>query len=256
MAALLPILTFHDLAVPNSPVSIRPGVFRRGLTRLFERGYRTLSLSEAVELIRRGEQAPSGHFVITFDDGYRSVYEEAFPTLIECGMSATVFLAVGRGAGTASEDSLPPLCNRPMLSWSQIREMRQAGIELGAHTLTHPDLTRLPGHEVESEIHDSKVVIEQALGTPVRSFAYPFGRYDDRSRQIVQRHFQCGCSDRLGLITPSSDPYALERVDGYYLRTDRLFAVMSTRWLSCYVRARSIPRRVRRAFQLRPRRRD
>jgi hypothetical protein len=88
------------------------------------------------------------------------------------------------------------------------------------------------------------------LGTPVECFAYPYGRYDNRSREIVRQHFACACSDKLGLITPDSDPYALERVDAAYLRTDRLFDMMLTRLFPWYVWARSIPSRIRLAIQL------
>jgi hypothetical protein len=83
----------------------------------------------------------------------------------------------------------------------------------------------------------------------VNCFAYPFGRYDQRSREIVQHHFSCACSDKLGLITRDSDLYALERVDAYYLRTDRLFDIMLMRLFPWYIVARSIPRQIRHAVQ-------
>ncbi len=124
------------------------------------------------------------------------------------------------------------------------------GITFGVHTLTHPDLTRLPLDRVETEICGSKTIIEDALSTQVSSFAYPYGRYNRRCRDIVQQYFACACSDKLGLVTTNSDLYALERVDAYYLRTERLFDVMLTRLFPWYILARSIPRRIRRAIQL------
>jgi peptidoglycan/xylan/chitin deacetylase (PgdA/CDA1 family) len=135
-----------------------------------------------------------------------------------------------------------------MLSWGEIREMHQQGINFDAHTCTHPDLTRLPLDRVEAEVCNSKVIIEDALGVPVACFAYPYGRYDTRSRDIVRRHFVCACSDRLGLITAGSDPYALGRVDTYYLRSERLFALTVSRLFPLYIRARNIPRGVRRTI--------
>jgi peptidoglycan/xylan/chitin deacetylase (PgdA/CDA1 family) len=155
-----------------------------------------------------------------------------------------------------------------MLAWREMREMQHSGINFGAHTLTHPDLTRLPFDRVQAEVCDSKAIIEDALGAPVACFAYPYGRYDHRSREIAWQHFACACSDKLGLVAAGSDPYALERVDAYYLRTDRLFDpyalervdayylrtdrlfdVILTGLFPWYIRARSIPRRIRRAFQ-------
>jgi peptidoglycan/xylan/chitin deacetylase (PgdA/CDA1 family) len=127
--------------------------------------------------------------------------------------------------------------------------MQRWGIEFGAHTCTHPDLTCTPFDRVKKEIYDSKAIIEDVLGTPVSCFAYPYGRYNHQVRNIVQEHFSCACSDKLGLINKCSDLFAFERVDAYYLRTDRLFQIMLTRLFPWYVLARSIPRRIRRALQ-------
>jgi hypothetical protein len=121
-------------------------------------------------------------------------------------------------------------------------------IRFGAHTLTHPDLTRLPAGRVEAEVGDSKSIIEDALGAPVVCFAYPYGRYDGTSREIASRHFECACSDRLGLITVKSDAFALERVDAYYLGTDRLFDILLSNSFSRYIWTRSVPRRIKRAL--------
>ncbi|UCC65309.1 MAG: polysaccharide deacetylase family protein [Anaerolineae bacterium] len=249
MAPWFPILTFHDIDEDRSVISISPGVFRRGIARLHDRGYQTLSLLEAVDYLRRGASFPDRSLVITFDDGYQTVYDEAFPVLQRYGLSATVFLTVGEKGPGRPSDRLPSLEGRSMLTWRQIREMHRWGINFGAHTLTHPDLARLPFDRVEAEVCDSKAIIEDALGAPVACFAYPCGRYDRRSREVVQQYFACACSDKLGLITAGSDPYALERVDTYYLRSDQLFDVMLTRRFPWYIRARRIPRRIRRAFQ-------
>jgi peptidoglycan/xylan/chitin deacetylase (PgdA/CDA1 family) len=192
---------------------------------------------------------PEKSFVMTFDDGYETVYQAAFPILQDMGMSATVFLAVGESGSRKAEERLPSLEGRSMLNWHEIQEMKRWGIEFGAHTLTHPDLIRLPRNRMEMEICDSKKIIENILGTPIPCFAYPYGRYNDRVRELVQQHFVCASSDKLGFITPSSDLYALERVDAYYLRTDTLFNLILTRWFSWYIWARRIPRWIRRTVE-------
>ena len=251
MAAWLPILTFHDIDDHPSVISTPRSLFRRAMARLNERGYRTLTLLEAADYLRRGEPFPSRYLVITFDDGYQSAYNEVFPVLRRYGMSATVFLAVGESAGREHRVQLPPFDGREMLTWSQIREMHAWGVAFGAHTLTHPDLTCLSDGRVEKEVRDSKAIIEDNLGSSVLSFAYPKGRYDDRVRGTVQQHFLCACSDKLGLLTQRSDPYALQRVDAYYLRTDRSLGLMFTSLFPWYISLRSGPRRTRRALQLR-----
>jgi peptidoglycan/xylan/chitin deacetylase (PgdA/CDA1 family) len=250
MAASLPVLTFHALDDRPSVISFSPPVFRRGMAKLHESGYQTLSLLEAVDCLCRGAPFPDRSLVITFDDGYQTMYDEAFPVLQRYGLSAMVFLTVGETGTRRSAGRLPSLNGRSMLAWHEIREMQRWGIAFGAHTLTHPDLTRLPLDRVEAEVCDSKAIIEDSLSAPVVCFAYPYGRYDRRSREIVRQHFACACSDKLGLITAGSNPYALKRVDTYYLRTDRLFDMMLTRLFPWYIGACSIPRRIRRAAQL------
>jgi peptidoglycan/xylan/chitin deacetylase (PgdA/CDA1 family) len=251
MAAFLPVLTFHALDDRPSVISFSPRVFGRSMAELHQRGYRALGLSEAVGCLRQGQPFPPRAFVITFDDGYRSVYDEAFPVLQGYGMLATVFVTVGERTTARPAGRLPSLSGRSMLAWHEIREMQQWGIDFGAHTLTHPDLTCMPLDRAEAEIRDSKAIIEDALGARVDCFAYPYGRYDQRTRDIAKQHFACACSDELGLVAAGSDLYALERVDAYYLRTDRLFRVMLTEWFPWYIRARGVPRRIRHLVQRR-----
>lgn len=252
MAASLPVLTFHALDDQPSVISFPTPLFRRAIARLHESGFHTLDLLEAIDCLQRGVALPQRSVVITFDDGYRSVYEEAFPVLERYGMCATVFLTVGEQTSTEPARRLPSLHGRPMLSWREIREMRSAAITFGAHTLTHVDLTQAPLDRVEVEICQSKAIIESAMSAPVASFAYPYGRFDRHSVAVARQHFACACSDKLGLVSPDSDPYTLERVDAYYLRSDRLFDLTTTSLFPLYVTARNIPRRIRRALQSSP----
>ena len=248
MASSLPILTFHAIDNRASVISFSPALFEQGLRLLHDNGYRTLSLLDAADGLRKGLSFPARSLVITFDDGYQSVYEHAFPVLRRYHMTATVFLAVGE----TRTKRLPPMEDRSMLSWTEIKEMHRAGIAFGTHTLTHPDLTRLSGERLETEVIDGKRVIEDALGSRVDTFAYPFGRYDKRCRELVSRHFLCACSDKLGLVRPSSDTYAVERVDTYYLQSERLLTSIFATWFPYYILARAIPRQVRRAVKLSP----
>jgi peptidoglycan/xylan/chitin deacetylase (PgdA/CDA1 family) len=243
-ASALPILTFHALDERQSPISFSPDLFGRCLAQLHRRRYRTLNVAQAADLLRRNAAWPERSVVITFDDGYRSVFDVAFPLLHEFEMTATLFLTVGEGPRGASDAELPAMCGRPMLSWAEIREMQGAGLSVGAHTLTHPDLTRLAPERMETEICRSKAILEDALGMAVAAFAYPYGCYDRRSRAVVERHFTCACSTRLGLARAGGDLYALERVDALHLRADRLFGLLFTGLLPWYLRARGATRRV------------
>jgi peptidoglycan/xylan/chitin deacetylase (PgdA/CDA1 family) len=244
MVVQLPILTFHAIEEQSSVISFPPELFRRGMGKLHENGYRTISLLEAVDRLNSKKLFPERSFVITFDDGYQSLYQEAFPVLKRYGFSATVFLTVG--AQETMDTRLPSLEGRSMLTWQEIREMQRGRIEIGAHTCTHPDMTRLPIEQVRSEIMDSKVILEDTLGVSISSFAYPYGRYDPRIQEIMKQFFICACSDQLGQMSSNSNPYALERVDAYYLRTDRLFDIMLTKMFPIYLHARGVLRQFHR----------
>ena len=156
MVPYLPILTFHALDDQSSVISFSPELFRSGIAKLYEKGYRTVSLLEAANCLGRGKPFPDRSFVITFDDGYESIYKEAFPVLQYYGLSATVFLTVGEKEVTNPAYRLPSLNGRSMLNWPEIQEMTRGGIIFGAHTLNHPDLTRIPRERMEAEIRDSK----------------------------------------------------------------------------------------------------
>ena len=249
MARSLPVLTFHALDREASVISFDPRVFEHGIAGLHAQGYRSIRLTEALACLRRRQAFPDRTFVVTFDDGFQTAYTEGFPVLQRHGVSATVFLRVGTAEVPHPAARLPPFEGRTMLSWPEIREMQAGGIEFGAHTVTHRDLTRMAADQVAVEMSTSKALIEDVLGTPVTTFAYPFGRYDARSRRMAQQYFSCACADTLGLLSGGSDPYALERVDAYYLRTRRLFDLMGTALFPWYVMARNIPRQLRRSVQ-------
>ena len=241
----LPILTFHAVDDAGDVGAFPPGVFRRAMARLHRDGFRTLDLADAVAGLRRGDATlPDRAVVLTFDDGYRSAYTDAFPVLQEHGMTATVFLAVGARDGAG--ERLPSLTGREMLSWNEIREMAGAGIAFGAHTLSHADLTALDPDRIEAEVLGSRTVIEQRLGVPVPGFAYPFGRFDTRSRAVVRRCFDFACSDLFSLVTPASDPWALERIDMLYFRGPRRVGLVTSAWLPVLVPAIAAARRIRR----------
>jgi peptidoglycan/xylan/chitin deacetylase (PgdA/CDA1 family) len=242
----VPVLIFHSLDDRATLTSFPPRVFEHGLVRLQAHGYRALDLMQVVDCLVQGQGLPSRAFVITFDDGYESVYNVAFPLLQRLGMAATVFLTVGERRSSDPKARLPARTGRVMLSWQQMREMQRHGIHFGAHTLTHPRLSELPLERVQHEICGSKAVIEDMLGIPVFAFAYPFGQHDARSRHVARQHFRCACADTLSLVTLESDPYALDRVDTFFARSDVLFALTATPWLGSYVSARRHLRDVRR----------
>jgi peptidoglycan/xylan/chitin deacetylase (PgdA/CDA1 family) len=233
----LPVLTFHAFDEGRSPISYSPALFGRAIAALHEAGWITVGLSEAARLISTGVAPPEKTLVITIDDGYRSVFDTALPALREHGMTATVFIVTDRRS----------LHDRPLMTPSHWRQLHEEGMELGAHTLTHPMLPTLDDAEVERETLRSKLLLEDAVGSAVTSFAYPAGRFDARVRGIVARHFACTCSTRLALTHLGDDLHALPRIDAHYLRHEWWFARLDGTLFRSYLKGRTVLRSLRAA---------
>jgi peptidoglycan/xylan/chitin deacetylase (PgdA/CDA1 family) len=234
------IVTFHDVGAPRSPIVFPPDLLRAGLLRLAERGYRSLDLLEAAAIVRDGGRFPERSVVLTFDDAFASVHRLALPLLQELGWTATVFVTVG-SLGTRSHDS-------PVADAGEVRELLTAGMSIGAHTLSHPDLARASSAEVAHELRDGKAQLEDLVGASVRSFAYPFGRYDERSRALAEQLYDCACTDLLRRARLGDDPWLLPRIDSWYLGRSGLLGRLDTSLLDGYLTFRRGPRALRRAL--------
>jgi peptidoglycan/xylan/chitin deacetylase (PgdA/CDA1 family) len=111
-------------------------------------------------------------------------------------------------------------------SWSELREMAAGGIEIGSHTVTHPIVTRVPSDRLAHELRRSRARLEEMLGRPVTSFAYPNGTYDRAARQEVERNgYQLAVTMEAGFNDAASDPLALRRI---HTETDLARFVQST----------------------------
>ena len=119
--------------------------------------------------------------VITFDDGYADFYRYAFPILSEYGFSATVFVITG-----LMKPQRMSFKGTECLTLSEVRELHSQGISIGSHTVSHRDLRLLKQDEVENELSGSKKSLEDALGAPVKSFAYPFA-FPEADRGFVSQ---------------------------------------------------------------------
>jgi peptidoglycan/xylan/chitin deacetylase (PgdA/CDA1 family) len=237
---------YHSVDGSGSVVSVSAAQFERHMEGLARSGFRTLSLGDAARSLSSGGSLPERAVVITFDDGYRNVYTHAFPVLARHGFTATVFLVsdfVDRpGLHAPPELHAPRL---PFLTSSEIHEMLRHGIEMGAHTVSHADLSAVPLDDAVREVVDSKQRLEDLVGRAITTFAYPFGRYTPDVRDAVSRSFDCAVSTRLGFARPASDPFALERLDAYYLRSLPMASVLSSSGGRLYLQGRNVLRRVK-----------
>ena len=218
-------------------------MFARQISTLANAGYAAITLRELVSRMNNRSSLPERAVVLTFDDGFKNFYSEAFPILNDHGYRATVFLVTDFcGKHNDWAGNPPKLPRSEILKWSEVRELSGNGVEFGSHTKTHPDLTRTSAAVLEDEILNSKSALDDALGTETVSFAYPFGRVNQAAKALVAEHFKAGVSTVLGKVTSSSDLFALERVDAYYLSDQRILDRIETPLFDNYMRLRQMLR--------------
>ena len=239
MASSVPILMYHAVHPKSSVISIKPELFQWQMGWLFENQYKVISLGSIVEDLVNGDPLPDRAVALTFDDGYACLFDYALPVVENYGFSATVFLVVNHCGGMNNWAGQPKsIPSMPMLNWEQISEMDRRGVQFGAHTMNHPRLDQVQPEEIEWEIKGSKTILEEKLGHPVMSFAYPYGQKSSSVCELVEREFRVACGTQLGMVTSSSDPYELERIEMFYLQNPRLFRGLSLGWFSSYLSVR------------------
>jgi peptidoglycan/xylan/chitin deacetylase (PgdA/CDA1 family) len=190
MTNSVPVLMYHALSAANTAGftrwTLNPRRFEEHLARISEAGYRSVTASEVAALREQGGAGPGQRLVaLTFDDAYADFHEVAVELLAKYRMTATLYVPAGHVGGRSAWMDCEGEGSRRLLSWTELFEIAYSGIEIGSHSLTHPALDQVPVTEVARQARDSKSLIEDKLGRPVHSFAYPYGRYNRRVRDAV-----------------------------------------------------------------------
>jgi peptidoglycan/xylan/chitin deacetylase (PgdA/CDA1 family) len=173
---LVPILVYHNLGPQaKGRLVLAVDAFTEQMRYLKTHGYRVVTLAEFVEWLNLRRQLPKKTVVLTFDDGYRSFREYAYPVLKQHGFPATLFVYtdyVGTG--------------KRALSWDDLKALAAEGFDIQAHSKTHSDLRRGEGEtdaqygkRMQAELADPPRLFQRLLGKPVPFLAYPYGRVDD-----------------------------------------------------------------------------
>ncbi|WP_170319438.1 polysaccharide deacetylase family protein [Polyangium spumosum] len=164
-----------------------PEGLRFHLTELRRRGYRFGSLDGLVRQLDGGAREDVRSAFVTFDDGWRNQYEHALPILRALGIPATFFV-------TTSHLREESACAKRM-GPAELRALADAGMTIGSHTRTHPDLARLDDTRLDDELRGSRQDLEDLLGKPVTLFAYPGGSLSARVVRAVRRAgYEAACS--------------------------------------------------------------
>lgn len=211
------VTAFHRIADQESRDAITVGVREFDtFCRLAGNYFDVISLSDLLERLEHHRDI-SNSMVITFDDGYEDNHAVAAPTLARWGLPATFFIATDF-IGTEYQ----PYWDRDngiqtrWMTWEQVCELHAQGFEIGAHTRTHANLAGLSLDAARDEILGSKVRLEQALGTTIDLFSYPFGGQkhctDDVRALVAELGFRCCPSCHGGLVRAGDDPFRLFRM--------------------------------------------
>ncbi len=168
----LPILMYHYVSVPpagsddlRENLSVSPSLLGEQLKYLAEKGYTTVTFKDLQSAKDGRFPLPEKPVILTFDDGYIDHYTNVFPLLKNRNQKAVFFIMTDR------------VGQEGYMNWDQINEMSNAGMEIGSHAKSDVDLRYVSEKDGISQITDSKKVLEEKLGKPVYSFAYPSGRY-------------------------------------------------------------------------------
>lgn len=211
-----PILTYHKVqAIPPAPGYlcnyVLPEQFERQMASLDDWGYTSITMEQWVEIRAGRQESPRRPIAITFDDGYRSIYENAWPVLRHHGMTATVFLvagSIGETNGWAMDEAQELLLNE-----TEIAEMGASGICFGSHTYSHRPLTALSWTEALYELTRSRTALESLLGRPVTALAYPYNKHNRRVREFARRAgYRSAVLGRGRLNARWTNPQALMRI--------------------------------------------
>jgi peptidoglycan/xylan/chitin deacetylase (PgdA/CDA1 family) len=181
----VPILLYHhivDSAEESDLYSLKASQFRDQMQLLRDWGYTPILMATLLDLLQNGGSLPLRPIIITFDDGNRDVYLNAFPLLQELGYPAVIYVIVKSIGAETNLDA------------EMLRQMAQAGWEIGSHSYSHTDLTK--SNDLQKEICHSKKTLEEIAEVEVKTFAYPYGIADDYVKNYAR---DCGYTSGAGL---------------------------------------------------------
>jgi peptidoglycan/xylan/chitin deacetylase (PgdA/CDA1 family) len=219
-ARSVPILMYHQVAPVQPPSYARYTVsvkaFSAQMRWLALARYTALTMDGLLEAWRRRSRLPARAVVITFDDGFRDCVRLAVPVLQRHGLRATFYLVAGLVGGTSRWTLATSGTAFPLLDWAEARALLEAGMECGAHSLTHPPLAELGPPDQQEELVESRRVLEDQLGREIRHLAYPFGSVNRNVREAAERAgYVSACTTDKGLARAGDDPLMLRRVPIY-----------------------------------------
>lgn len=215
------ILMYHRINDDLAPHNLitRTKAFKEQMRFLYRHPdvFQVISLTEFEnDHLMVFEQKPRTKVIITFDDGYRDNYLNAYPVLKELGFPATIFLVTGLIGSDKKFARYGYVSGRDMLNWDEVAEMYAHDITFGAHTVSHPHLPQFSYEAQRQEIADSQADVDRNLprGERLSTFCYPYGEYNTETLKIVKElGFKFALSVNPGINTLTTPLYELNRIE-------------------------------------------
>jgi peptidoglycan/xylan/chitin deacetylase (PgdA/CDA1 family) len=226
----LPILMYH--AVDRVPPATRhprnyvaPEQFEAQLATLARLGYQTIAFGDWLAFRRGAGTLPRRPIIITFDDGYRSTGNVAWPILQRFDFGATVFLVSDLIGKTNAWDGPEP--GEPLLDRSEIAALQAGGVRFESHTRTHAALTTIPPARARDELTSSRAALSELLEHPVTVLCYPYGKENAAVRSLTREAgYEAAVIARYRMNSARTDPYRLTRI-----RVDHRTTPARLRWM-------------------------
>lgn len=206
-------LLYHHIDTTTPAVtSTTPAQFAAHLAYLKQHDYQVISISQALAGIYQDKRLPQKSVVITFDDGYQSIYQHAWPLLKRYNYPFTVFI---------DTHSVPEQSGL-MMSWQQLKTMKQAGVTIANHSKNHQHMIGLSKQQLQYELLAAQAELTEHLGATEPLFAYPYGEFDQRLVEVLAAHNFYGFSQVSGAASYYNAPQAIPRFSfsGVYANLD------------------------------------
>jgi peptidoglycan/xylan/chitin deacetylase (PgdA/CDA1 family) len=199
----VPVLNYHQINnTDHNSLTLSNTEFEAQMKYLADQGYTTITPDHLADYIQYGKELPSKPILITFDDGYKDNYQEAYPILQKYHFTATIFL-ISDFVNTYDR----------YLTWDEINEMQNDGLIFEGHTVNHISLTQASDDEITNELVQSKAALESHLGKKIEYLAYPCGDYNQNIIDLTKKAgYRAAFTIDLGRDTTSSTLYSLNRI--------------------------------------------
>lgn len=213
------VLTYHSIDGSGSPISVAPSAFASHVAWLASGA---VSVEPLAALLTGDAYASDGRHrvALTFDDAFANFTASAWPQLRAHGLPATVFVVTGHVGGTNrwGGRNAPGIPELPLAAWDALARCVEEGVEVGAHSHTHPSLAGLPDAAVGQELDTCLAHLEARLGRRPESFAYPYGHRSAGAEREVAARFRIACTTEHRPVETRDSVHQVPRLDMFYFQ--------------------------------------